>query len=44
VLFDQAMEASAVERLELEADLRRALDKGEFRVFYQPTVSLSDGR
>jgi EAL domain-containing protein (putative c-di-GMP-specific phosphodiesterase class I) len=38
------MHAAAVARLELEADLRRALDHGEFVVFYQPIVELGDGR
>jgi len=37
---DPAMHASAVKRLSLETDLRRALDQGEFRVYYQPIVSL----
>src|ERR1039457_1522664 len=37
---DPAMHASAVKRLRLETDLRKALDQGEFRVYYQPIVSL----
>jgi diguanylate cyclase (GGDEF)-like protein/PAS domain S-box-containing protein len=43
-LFEPTMHAAAVARLELEADLRRALDHGEFVVFYQPIVELGDGR
>lgn len=39
-LFDGAMHAAAVKRLQLETDLRKALDAGEFRVYYQPVVSL----
>ncbi len=40
VVFNAGMNAQAVNRLELEMDLRRALEKEEFRVFYQPIVSL----
>lgn len=38
------MERDALERLELEADLRKALERNEFRLVYQPIVSLSDGQ
>jgi PAS domain S-box-containing protein len=41
---DPAMHASAVKRLSLETDLRKALDQGEFRVYYQPIVSLQTAR
>lgn len=40
VVFDTAMHADVRNRLELETDLRLALDNGEFRVFYQPIVHL----
>ena len=42
-LFDPAMQTRAQERIELEADLRRALEQGEFVLYYQPEVSLHDG-
>ena len=41
---DTAMHANAMKRLQLETDLRKALDQGEFRVFYQPIVSVQTGR
>jgi PAS domain S-box-containing protein len=41
---DPAMHASAVKRLSLETDIRKALDHGEFRVYYQPIVSLKTGQ
>ncbi len=43
-MFDQTMRTQAVERLALEADLKSALANDEFRVFYQPIVSISSGR
>lgn len=43
-VFDAAMHVVAVNRLRLEADLRRALELGEFRVHYQPIVSLQSGK
>jgi diguanylate cyclase (GGDEF)-like protein len=42
-LFDSAMRARAVDRLDIENALHRALDRGEFRVFYQPAVDLQTG-
>lgn len=33
-LFDPVMHAGAVKRLKLETDLRKALELGEFKVFY----------
>ena len=43
-VFDHAMHAGAVKRLQLETDLRKALELNEFRVYYQPIVSLHDGQ
>jgi diguanylate cyclase (GGDEF)-like protein len=42
-IFDADMHSKAIERLQLENDLRRAIDREEFRVHYQPIVSLSTG-
>ncbi|HKQ06290.1 MAG TPA: EAL domain-containing protein [Blastocatellia bacterium] len=43
-LFDKGMHAKAVALLELETDLRRAIQRDEFSVYYQPIVSLEDWR
>ncbi len=41
-VFDGAMRARTVKRLSVENDLRRALEREELRVVYQPIVSLED--
>ncbi len=42
-VFDPAMRARAMERLQLETDLRRAIEREEIRLHYQPIVSLEAG-
>ncbi len=42
-VFNLSMTAAALKRLELESDLRRALEREEFRLYYQPKVSLRSG-
>ena len=43
-VFETSMGTDALERLRLEIELRRALGRGEFRVYYQPIVALESGR
>src|SRR5882672_9489130 len=43
-VFDSAMHARAVSLLKIENELRQALEREEFRVFYMPIVSLATGR
>jgi diguanylate cyclase (GGDEF)-like protein/PAS domain S-box-containing protein len=43
-LFEPDMHAGVLARLELRADLQRALQSGQFELHYQPIVRLADGR
>jgi len=43
LVFDSNMRVLAVSRLRLEGELRQALEKEEFLLYYQPIVSLRDG-
>ena len=43
-VFDAAMHDRAVKRLQLETDLRRAIEREEFRLHFQPIVALADRR
>ncbi len=42
-LFEPEMHAGVLARLELRADLQRALENGQFELHYQPIVRLADG-
>ncbi len=42
--YEPGMHAEMVERLELETDLRRAVEAGELVLHYQPLVELDQGR
>ena len=43
VLFDETLHASAMNVLDLEQQMRDALEKNEFAAYFQPIVRLADG-
>ncbi|HEX2253897.1 MAG TPA: EAL domain-containing protein [Thermoanaerobaculia bacterium] len=43
-LFDGRLDGEHMQRLHLENDLRRGLERGELELHYQPLVWLADGR
>jgi diguanylate cyclase (GGDEF)-like protein/PAS domain S-box-containing protein len=43
-VFEAGMHEAVVERQQLEADLRRALERDEFKLVYQPILELSTSR
>jgi diguanylate cyclase (GGDEF)-like protein/PAS domain S-box-containing protein len=42
-VFDREMHLEAVEQLKIETDLRRAVDRRELRLHYQPIIALESG-
>jgi diguanylate cyclase (GGDEF)-like protein len=42
-MFDHDMHARAVTRLQLESDLRQAVEQKEFCIYYQPIIALDTG-
>jgi diguanylate cyclase (GGDEF)-like protein len=42
-IFDRRMHVQAVERMLMEMDLRRAVEREEFRIVYQPIISIRSG-
>ena len=42
-VFEEGMPAEARGHLKLEGDLKRAFERGEFRVYYQPEVDIETG-
>lgn len=42
--YDRSLNAESLERLSLESQLRKALERDEMRLFYQPKVDVRSGR
>ena len=43
-LFDDEMHTHVIDRLRLETEMRRGLERDEFETYYQPVVRLEDGK
>lgn len=43
-IFDRSQQMEATERFQLEGDLRRAVERGELRVYYQPVVDILEAK
>ena len=43
-IFDDQMHLHALDRLRLETDLRQAIQQQELVIYYQPVISVADGR
>jgi predicted signal transduction protein with EAL and GGDEF domain len=43
-VFNQTMRARAVARIEIERDMKKALEDGEFVLYYQPVINLTNQR
>jgi EAL domain-containing protein (putative c-di-GMP-specific phosphodiesterase class I)/GGDEF domain-containing protein len=43
-MFTQALDREAVARLALEREMRGALERSEFRAYFQPKINLASGR
>ncbi len=41
-IFNKTMHAAAIKRIQVESDMRRALEKGELDVYFQPIYSLDN--
>lgn len=41
--YNNQLQASTLERLQLEQQLRRGIDEGQLQAYYQPKVTLADG-
>ncbi len=44
VIYDNIMHNALVQRLKLETELRKGMNNDEFRLYYQPIMSIADGK
>jgi diguanylate cyclase (GGDEF)-like protein/PAS domain S-box-containing protein len=44
MVFDPQRDSTALEQMHTRSQLHRALERGEFRIYYQPIVDLQNGR
>ena len=44
VFYSQEMNLRSLDQLKLEGNLRRAIDRGEFHLYFQPQLDLASGR
>lgn len=44
VVFDSSMQTRAITQMQLENDLRRAVERGEIEMMYQPIINLETGK
>jgi diguanylate cyclase (GGDEF)-like protein len=42
-IFDEVMRSRVIEHMQIENDLRRAIQREELELYYQPVIKLSDG-
>ena len=42
-IFDEVMRSRVIEHMQIENDLRRAIQRGELELHYQPVIKLGDG-
>ena len=44
LFYESNMNATAMKRMQMATDMHRALEKGEFELYYQPTVDIRSGK
>jgi diguanylate cyclase (GGDEF)-like protein len=44
VVFHPNMHSQSLDRLQMDAELRQAIERGEFKIYYQPVLELETGK